>query len=145
MIVAVPAAAPVTTPEVELTLAVPEALLVHTPPVGDDDNVVVDPTQTVAVPDMAPGVVFTVTIAVTKHPLLNVYVIVAVPFALPVTEPDDDPTVAIVKLLLVHTPPVGEELKVDDAPVHMDNTPLMAPGAVFTVTTLVAKQPPANV
>ncbi len=56
----------------ELTLAVPEALLVHTPPVGDDDNVVVDPTQTVAVPDIAPGVVFTVTTAVTKHPPLSV-------------------------------------------------------------------------
>ena len=72
MIVAVPAAAPVTTPDAELTLAVPEALLVHTPPVGEDDNVVVDPTQTAAVPDIAPGVVLTMTTAVTKHPLLNV-------------------------------------------------------------------------
>ena len=67
------------------------------------------------------------------------------PFAIPVTVPVDEPTVAILVLLLVHTPPVGEELKVDDAPEHMDNTPLMAPGAAFTVTTLVAKQPPANV
>lgn len=72
VIVAVPAAAPVTTPDVELTLAVPDALLVHTPPVGEEDKVVVDPTQTVAVPDIAPGVVFTVTTAVTKHPLLSV-------------------------------------------------------------------------
>ena len=65
--VAVPAAMPDTTPEVELTLAVPDALLVHTPPVGEEDNVVVDPTHTVAVPDIVPGNAFTVTTLVTKQ------------------------------------------------------------------------------
>ena len=69
---AVPAAAPVTTPDDELTLAVPEALLVHTPPVGDEDNVVVDPVHTESVPDIAEGVVFTVTALVAKQPVLNV-------------------------------------------------------------------------
>ncbi len=67
------------------------------------------------------------------------------PFAIPLTVPVDEPTVAIVILLLVHTPPVGEELKVDEDPVHMANTPVIAPGCAFTVTTLVAKQPPLKV
>ena len=72
MIVAVPAATPDTTPDVELTLAVPEALLVHTPPVGDEDNVVVDPVHTESVPVIAPGCTFTVTTLVAKQPPLKV-------------------------------------------------------------------------
>ena len=72
MIVAVPAATPDTTPDVELTLAVPDALLVHTPPVGDEDKVVVDPVHTESVPDIAEGAIFTVTALVAKQPVLNV-------------------------------------------------------------------------
>ncbi len=72
MIVAVPPATPDTTPDVEFTVAVPVAPLVQVPPEGDDDNVVVDPVHTESVPDIAEGVVFTVTAFVAKQPVLNV-------------------------------------------------------------------------
>lgn len=63
---------PVTTPDVELTLAVPVALLVHVPPVGVLLNVVVCPVHTKAVPVIADGVEVTVNDCVAKQPLLNV-------------------------------------------------------------------------
>ncbi len=67
------------------------------------------------------------------------------PLVRPVTTPEADPTTAIAGLLLLHVPPVGEELNVVEVPSQMANVPVMALGAVFTVTTLVAKQPPASV
>lgn len=67
------------------------------------------------------------------------------PLATPVTTPDIEPTLAIAGLLLLHVPPVGEELNVVDVPPHIANVPVMTLGAVFTVITFVAKQPPANV
>ncbi len=142
MIVAVPAVAPVTTPDDELTVAVPEALLVHTPPVGDEDNVVVDPVHTESVPDIAEGVVFTVTAFVAKQPVLNVYVIVAVPAATPDTTPDVELTLAVPDALLVHTPPVGDEDNVVVDPTQTVAVPDIVPGNAFTVTTLVTKQLP---
>lgn len=57
-----PAVPPVTTPDVEFTLAVPDALLVQVPPVGVLLNVVVSPEHTVAVPVIDDGVGCTVTI-----------------------------------------------------------------------------------
>ena len=47
--VAEPAVTPVTTP-VELTVATPVLLLLHTPPVGDDDSAVVEVAHTVVLP-----------------------------------------------------------------------------------------------
>lgn len=43
---------PLTTPEVD-TVAIPDALVFHVPPDGEELRVVVDPTQSVAVPLMA--------------------------------------------------------------------------------------------
>lgn len=71
--------------------------------------------------------------------------IVVTPLSVPVTTPVVDPTVATVTLPLDHVPPVGEELSVVEVPSHIANVPVMTLGAVFTVTTFVAKQPPANV
>ena len=67
------------------------------------------------------------------------------PLVTPVTVPDADPTVATVILLLVHVPPVGEELNVVEVPSQIANVPVIGPGEAFTVTTLVVKQPPLNV
>lgn len=72
MIFAVPALPPATTPEVELTFAVPDALLVHTPPDGVLFNVVVSPTHTVFVPVIALGLAVTVNVCVEKHPPVSV-------------------------------------------------------------------------
>lgn len=63
---------PVTTPDVEFTLAMPEALLVQVPPVGVLLNVVVIPEHTKAVPVIADGVEVTVNDCVAKQPLLSV-------------------------------------------------------------------------
>lgn len=53
----VPEATPVTTPLVEFTVATEVVALLHVPPDTELANVVVDPTHTVAVPVMDPGVV----------------------------------------------------------------------------------------
>lgn len=68
MITAVPALLPVTTPELEPTVATPVLPLVHVPPDGVELNVVVEPVHTVAVPVIEVGAVFTVTVAKAKHP-----------------------------------------------------------------------------
>ena len=52
-IVAVPAVPPVTTPA--LTAAIVELLLVQAPPLTASVNVVVEPEQTVVVPDIVPA------------------------------------------------------------------------------------------
>ena len=62
--VSTPPAAPVTMPVVEPTVATPMLVLLHVPPVVASANVVEPPTHIVAVPDMAAGAPFTVTIAV---------------------------------------------------------------------------------
>ena len=64
-----PVLTPDTTPDVELTLAVPDALLVHVPPVGVELNVVVEPIHTTAVPVIAVGEALTVTVAADSQPV----------------------------------------------------------------------------
>jgi hypothetical protein len=88
VIVAVPAAFPVTTP-VALTeaIAVAEEVQGFTAAgVAVLDNVVVKPAQTVSVPVIA-GSAVTVTTAVVIQPFELVYVMVAVPIPFPVTNP----------------------------------------------------------
>ena len=70
--VAVLAEPPVTTPEVELTLAVPDELLAHVPPDGVLFKVVVKPEHTVAVPVIVVGSAITVAVLIAKQPVLNV-------------------------------------------------------------------------
>ena len=62
MIIAVPADPPVTTPVVEPTDAVAEALLDQAPPDGVPVNVVVSVPQITLVPVMGPGFALTVTV-----------------------------------------------------------------------------------
>lgn len=69
---ALPAATPDTMPDPEPTVATPVLLLVHVPPDGEELSVVLAPVHTEAVPDIAPGVVLTVTEAMAKHPPVKV-------------------------------------------------------------------------
>jgi hypothetical protein len=66
VIVAVPAATPVTTPVDEFTVAIPVAPLVHEPPDDVDVKVVVPATQIACVPLKVPakGAAVTVTVRV---------------------------------------------------------------------------------
>jgi hypothetical protein len=70
----VPADTPVTTP-VDDTVALAVLLLLHVPPPTLAVKLLVLPTQTVSVPEIAPAVAFTVTILVVMavpQPLLTV-------------------------------------------------------------------------
>jgi hypothetical protein len=60
---------PVTTPDEASTVAVPVAELAHVPPDGELERVVVEPTQVLAVPEMAVGNGLTVTTAVRIQPV----------------------------------------------------------------------------
>jgi hypothetical protein len=62
----VPTAAAVTIPVSEPTVATEGALLVHTPPGVELDNVMVEPRQTGASPEMVPTEVLTVTCLLMK-------------------------------------------------------------------------------
>ena len=67
--VAVPVDTPVTIPVVAPTVAVAVLLLLHVPPVVGSLSVVVAPMHTTAVPVIAAGSGFTVTVAVFVHPV----------------------------------------------------------------------------
>ena len=63
MLVTIPVDAP--------TVAIPEAPLVHTPPVVVLESVDVAPTQADTVPVIVAGSGFTVTVETAKHPVGN--------------------------------------------------------------------------
>lgn len=67
----VPALTPVTSP-LELTVAIPAVPDVHVPPEGVELSVVTELIHTPAVPVIAVGAVFTVTVSVEKQPPLAV-------------------------------------------------------------------------
>src|ERR1019366_9069008 len=96
---AVPGAMPETTPVLP-TVATAVLLLLHVPPGVASVSVVVLPAQTVAVPVTDDGNAFTVTVAEAVQPPDVVYVIDAVPGAMPETTPVL-PTVATAVLLLL--------------------------------------------
>ena len=67
----------------------------------------------------------------------RVYVIVVVPAALPVTNPEDEPIEAMPALAEVHVPPAGDDPAVTERPLHTTLAPVMTPGRGFTVTAAV--------
>ena len=142
--VAVPLATPVTTPLSLPTLALP-LLELHTPPPAASLKLVVLPTQTVPAPVIVPAlnvVEFTVTVALATQPGLphSSKVIVAVPPETPITIPDE-PTVAILVLLLDHTLSDPASLKVVVAPWHTTVDPVIEVTAGKTFTSTSEKQP----
>lgn len=139
MILTTPAANPVTTP-VELTVAIEGLLLLHVPPRGVAERVIVALRHIVLPPEIvAPEVTVIVFVALQ---LPKPYVIVTVPADMPVTIPVED-TVAMPVLLLLHEPPSG---LADSASVEPAQTVL--PPAIVAPLPIeigrVAMQPPAE-
>ena len=137
--VTVPAAIPVTTPELS-TDANDELLLDQVPP--ETGVTLVDaPTQTNVAPPRD-GSAFTVTEpVVAEHPdILLEKVNVAVPIATPVTTPELV-TVAILVLLLTHVPPVvGDRVVVAPAQIVFGPVKLTT-GTAYTEKLIVLEQP----
>jgi hypothetical protein len=140
----VPAVTPVTTPEVELTVAL-ALLALHVPPLVELVSVLVDPTHTFGVPAIAAGVGLTVNGVVTKQPVGKVNVMFNVPAATPVTIPVPEPTVANEALLLLHVLLPEPFVKVVVNPTHTFGVPLLAEGVGFTVDETVLMHPVAMV
>jgi hypothetical protein len=134
VIVAVPKAEPLTTPAA-LTGAIPVAPELHVPPNGVALSVVVEPMHTPDDPDIT-GRAFAVAMAVTKHPVPNVYVMTEVPAETPVITPVDGFTVTLVPLLL-QVPPAGVLASVLVASTQTPSVPVMAVGIALTETTVV--------
>ncbi len=141
----VPAATPVTMP-VELTVATEGLLLLHVPPGVLSERATDAPTQVPDGPTIGAMVVAPVTVKdiVRKQPLPNVYVMVQVPAATPVTTPVAMFTEAIAVLLLLHVPPETALLSVLVPLTGIDVMPDIAAGAGVTFTPLMAVQPPAS-
>lgn len=101
---AVPALFAFTIPVADPIEAMAGALLDQVPPEVALFNVEVFPRQALAVPVIAAGTAFTVTIRAVLQPMLTMYEIFAVPAAIPVTSPLEF-TVAILVLELDQVPP----------------------------------------
>lgn len=144
MIVVVPAATPHTLP-VPDTVAIAGEELLHAPPAV----VLLCSTQLLMHTDDGPviaaGRASTVTIAVVKQPVPNEYEIVVLPADTPCTVPVVASILPTVGVLLLHVPPVVLLLSVVVAPWHTVNTPVIAAGTGFTVTTDVVTHPVGSV
>jgi hypothetical protein len=79
VIVEAPITIPVTRPVDEPTVAIPGALLVHTPPAGVDESVTVLPVQMLVLPAIGVGVGFTVTLNELLAPEHRLFATVSVP------------------------------------------------------------------
>jgi len=130
-------------PDADPTVAIVVLLLLHVPPPVRSPNGVVFPEHTDSVPVILCGPGFTVTVAVVAQPAVDVYVMIALPpgFAPPVKDPEVDPMVATVVLLLLHVPPDNGSPNGVVDPAHSDKVPVIAPGVGFTVTTVFIVQP----
>ena len=141
----VPSDIPVNVPEV-LMLPVAILLLLHDPPVVSLLKVVVAPSHTKAMPVMAAGSAFMVSMAVLKQPAGREKVMVLVPAERPVMIPVMEPTAATDVLLLLQEalPDNGSE-SMAVAPLHMPDAPRIALGCRFTVATVIVLHPAGNV
>jgi hypothetical protein len=137
----VPADTPVTSPDAftDATAVLPDVQL---PPPIPLFNVVDWPTHIVIVPLIDVGRTFTVTCAVRRHVVGRVYVIVALPFEIPITIPEEL-TVAMPVALLLHVPPIGLLITLVELPSHTSCVPVITAGSAFTFTVAVRIQPAA--
>jgi hypothetical protein len=110
---------PVTAPVVD-TVAIPGAVLDHTPPGVISVRLVTDPTHTPNIPDIAVGVGVVVIVITAAQPIEFICVITEGPGVNPIPVPTMRPglpTVVVVAtfvLLLVHVPEPSVELSVVD-------------------------------
>ena len=131
---------PVKTPVLKPMVATAVLLLLQVPPEAASESVAVEPIHATVLPDI--GLVgLTVTVAVAAQPDAFVKVIVAEPPEIPVTTPLPAPIVAIARLPLLQVPVTVVSLSVIVPPAHTGVLPVMAPGELLTVTTVVAIQP----
>jgi hypothetical protein len=138
----VPALTPVITPVAELIVSVEAQAALQDPPAVALVAVAVEPTQVARPPPIGSGNGFTVTTIVLTQPVGSVYDIIAVPVAMPVTIPVEDPMVAINVLPLAQVPPPGLPLSVVVEPTQTLALGLaIIVGNGFTVTTAVMRQP----
>ena len=136
----VPPATPLTVPVGPTVATVPLLLLQVPVPLV---SVVVLPAHATAMPLIAAGKGFTVTIVVALQlaPIENV--IIVVPAAMPLTIPVD-PMVAMVIALLLQLPP-PPSLRAVVSPVQTWVVPAIVPGVEFTVIVLVVVHPVGKV
>lgn len=149
MIVAFPAATPVTTPEAALTVATVGSLLLQVPPVFPPllVNVVAEPLHTVlslTVPAFGSGftiIVMNVDVTVA-HTGDTWYLIVTVPGLIPFTTPLTSTTATDGSLLVQVPPGVPLVIRFICALVQTADGPVIVPavtaGLTFTVTDSVA-------
>jgi hypothetical protein len=128
-----------------LTVATEVFELDQVPPVVDEERVVVVPTQVTAVPEIAAGSGFTVSVAVRVQPVPMVYVTIELPEDTAVAMPDDEPIVATEVVPLTHVPPAGVLVSVAELPSQIDKDPDMVEGNGFTVIVVVVRQPVGSV
>ena len=124
------------------TVAVPVALLLHTPPEVASVSVTELPVHTLGLAgSIVDGVVFTVT-KVAAEQLPTVYKIVVVPEANAVTSPPAE-TVATEVVLLLHTPlPVASVSVIVPPMQRLTGAGSMAEGVALTVTIIIDGQVP---
>jgi len=141
--VVVPTVTSVSTPtEGSSTVATSILLLLQVPPDVAHVSVSVPvPIHAYVSPEIAEGVVRTVTTIVAGVPQPFAYVIVHVPFDTPETTPVVPPTVAIEVLLLDQLPtPPGFDSVISE-PIHTEVGPVMAAGLPFTTNVTSEGQP----
>ena len=124
-------------------LSIDGSALVHVPNGFSLVCTTVNPGHTAVGPPISDGSAFTVTTAVRKQPLADVYVILVVPAAIPFTTPAAL-IVAIVVALAQVPPPVALS-SVVVCPAHTTCTPVMGSGSGFTTSDAVRIQPVGNV
>lgn len=125
----------------EFMVPIAVLLLLQLPPPAVLENVVVPPGHIVLVPVTEAIAELTVTVVVVSQPATNLYVIIAVPVATPVTIPVADPTDAFAVALLDQVPPGTDAVNGTLLPTHMVPLPVIVPAEVFTVTTREIAQP----
>ena len=137
---------PDTIPVFDPTVATAVLLLVQVPPEVRSTNVLVAPVQTVLEPDIDTGCWLMVIASVAEQPAGSVYIILTEPVTdPPVTIPLDDPTVAFVRSLLLHVPPVVASARFVVRPVHTVFEPVIATGVGLTVRGVLIIQPVGKV
>lgn len=141
----VPVPTPVTSPVELPTLATDVFELDQVPPEVDEESVVVVPTHTTAVPDIAAGSELTVSVVMRLQPVAMVYVIVEVPEDTALAMPDDEPIVATDVVPLVHVPPAGVLVSDVALPSQTVKEPVIEVGNGLTVIVVVVRQPVGSV
>ena len=126
----------VTTPILELIVAMPGDTLLQSPPSVASLNVIVAPTHNDVGPVTTSGVARTNKSIVAMQPELSEYEIVVVPAAIHVTSPVVEFIAATVGCVLTHVPPVTASVSVNVEPTQANVGPEMA-GGPLTVTIAV--------